>query len=1017
MKTDKNNQDLYGVAIVGMAGRFPQADNINVFWSNLTQGSEGVSFYSDDELIKAGVPDDLIAHPDYIKARAGLDGTELFDASFFGINRREAEIMDPQHRLLLECSWEALENSGYDPEKFNGSIGIYAGKSMGGYAFFNVFPQLKKWMSSGSLQAAIGNDKDSMTTTVAYHLNLKGPAISIQSSSSTSLVAVCLACQSLLTYQCDMALAGGVSAGPPLKNGYLYEEGGIMSSDGHCRPFDAQSNGFVPGDGVGLVVLKRLEDAVHDKDHIWAVIKGFAVNNDGSSKVSYSAPSVDSQSQVVVAAQAVADVHPETISYIEAHGTGTNLGDPIELAALTQAFRARTDKKQFCAIGSVKSNIGHLDTAAGVAGLIKVALSLKHKTIPPTINYSSPNPNIDFNDSPFYVNTETMDWPFFGGPRRAGITSLGMGGTNAHVVLEEAPTSPEKDRLDTWQIVPISGKSQKALSSNCNRLVEHLKANYHERIEDIAFTLQMGRREFSYRRAIVCQNVQSLIKVLEKNQLEEVSPCATGSSRPVVFMFTGQGTQYLNMGQDLYKEQIIFRQNIDLCATILLTKKCRDIRSILYPSHKAESLGQKEDIEQTSIAQPLIFAFEYALAQLWISLGVKPSGMIGHSLGELVAATLAGVFSLEDALSIVASRAEIMQKQKTGSMLAVEMNEFDVDTILDENISLAAVNSPRLCVVSGAKHAIMKLSVDLSNKGVFSKELSTSHAFHSRMMEPALEEFKSVIQIVKLQRPKLPFVSCVTGDWISDDEATDPQYWADQLVVPVRFKDGMRTLLRDSTRVYLEIGPGDTLCQLTLQQKNNTTNLPVVASTRSSSAGITDKEALYLAAAKLWSNGVIINWNNYHSSEFGRRIPLPTYSFERVEYWIKSENEKKAESHNEKTICQKSSPPAGITEQVSADDVVSDIWEELLGKKPLGPEDNFFDAGGDSLLATQFLSRIKDKFQIRLSLRSILENPTITSINKQISSASEDRKEMRTIADIIEDIKKSEITHENKNKS
>jgi acyl transferase domain-containing protein len=577
--------ELNGVAVIGMAGRFPGAGSIDEFWENLVNGVDSIRFYKDEELIEAGVEPGALNHPDYVKAKGEVGNVDMFDASFFGINPREAEVTDPQHRMLLECAWEAMEHAGYDSGKYDGPIGVYAGKSMDYYLLLNVYPYIKKEISAGSLQAAIGNDKDSLTTLISYRLNLTGPAITIQTSSSTSLVAICVACQSLLTYQCDIALAGGITAGPPIKSGYLYQEGGIWAPDGHCRAFSAGAKGFVPGCGMGLTVLKRLEDAVREGDTIWAVIKGFAVNNDGSNKVSYSAPSVDAQAVVVAQAQAAAGVHPETIQYIETHGTGTHLGDPIEITALTQAFRARTDKKHFCAVGSVKSNLGHLDNAAGAAGLIKVALSLKHREIPASLHFDKPNPGIDFENSPFFVNTETREWITGGTPRRAGVTSLGMGGTNAHVILEEAPEPGPPGESREWQLLMLSAKTPAALEEMTGNLLDYLRENSVNAekpgfcLADAAYTLQVGRRDFNRRRVALCRDAGFVLENLTPGLLFG-SGCEF-VNRPVVFMFSGQGAQYVNMGKGLYESEPVFKENMDTCAGILEPLLGMDLRGLI----------------------------------------------------------------------------------------------------------------------------------------------------------------------------------------------------------------------------------------------------------------------------------------------------------------------------------------------------------------------------------------------------------------------------------------------------
>jgi len=1028
----EDNDQLNGVAIIGMAGRFPEAKNIEEYWQNLENGKDGITFYTDQDLIDAGVEQEILKNPDYIKAKAGVTDIDLFDASFFGINPREAEVTDPQHRMLLECAWEALEHAGYDSSKYNGPIGIFAGKSMDYYLLLNVYPRIRKEISAGSLQAAIGNDKDSLTTTISYRLNLTGPAISVQTSSSTSLVSVCVASQSLLTYQCDIALAGGITAGPPVKSGYLYQEGNIWAPDGHCRAYDAKANGFVPGSGMGLVVLKRLEDAIDDCDTIWAVIKGFAVNNDGSKKVSYSAPSVDAQAEVVAEALAVADVHPETIQYIEGHGTATNLGDPIEISALTQAFQSQTDKKQFCAIGSVKTNIGHLDNAAGIAGLLKVALSLKHKKIPPTLHFETPNPKLNIENSPFFVNTKLREWePNFdrkGRPiyRRAGVTSLGMGGTNAHVILEEAPLVEYSTQSRKWQLLFLSAKSSDALNAQTFQLLEYLK--FHEfdnpnlYLADTAYTLIRGRRDFNFRRMVLCQDYEEAKTTLEKQTPGLVfdSVCNV-LERPVVFMFSGQGAQYVNMAKELYQNENLFKANIDKCSEILTPILGMDPRHVIYPEKDEDNEKNAEFLKQTWLTQPVLFILEYSLAQLWIDWGIEPAAMIGHSIGEFAAACIAGCMSLEDALELVAIRGRLMHQQEHGTMLSVEISESELEGILNENISLAAVNSPKHCVVSGKTEAVKKLEEELTAKNIFCKSLRTSHAFHSAMMEPILQEFAETIAKKELNPPNIPFISGVTGTWIKENEVSDPQYWARQLRQPVRFSKGLNEILKDPSRLLLEVGPGNSLCLLANAHKIEVNGNDVSPTTFSSIRHIKQSESdiafLLKTLGNLWLSGVIIDWKSYYKHEKRRRINLPTYPFERKRYWL---DEYKDKEQGKEIMDTRKEKVNDTSETTSADTVtrpietekrtfqprpqlsseyvaptdeieqnIVDIWEDILGIKPIGIQDNYFDLGGHSLLVTLFLSRLQEKFKVRLEMRTVFEEPTIDSIAQLVRTEIE----------------------------
>lgn len=745
--------DIENIAIVGLAGRFPGARNIAEFWRNLCIGVESISFFSDEEIIADGTDPALVHQPNYIKARGVLGDAELMDAAFFGLHPREAALMDPQHRLFIQCAWEALENAGYNPEDYKGRIGVFGGQSMNTYMLNNVYAHIENVQSVESLQASIGNDKDSLTTEVAYRINLKGPAVTIQSSSSTSLVAVHYACQSLLTYESDLSLAGGVSIHFPEKAGYLYYPGGTSSSDGHSRPFDARADGFVAGHGAGIVVLKRLSDALKDGDTIYAVIKGSAVNNDGSLKVSYMAPSVDGQARVIAMAQAVAEVKPEDVGYVEAHGTGTLVGDPIEVAALTQAFRSATNRRGFSALGSVKPNIGHLNSAAGVAGLIKTALILKHKLLPPTLHFEQPNPNIDFANSPFFVNARLTEWKTNGTPRIAGVSAFGMGGTNAHAILGEPPmTEPSGPSRRPSQLLVFSAKTETALDTMTANLAETLREQPDLNLADMAFTLQVGRKRFGHRRMLVCHSIEDAQAALSARDPERVfSSYQEPRSRAVNFMFSGQGAQYVDMGRGLYEQETVFRETVDTCAKLLKPHLGLDLREVLYPADE-QSDEATEKLTQTGMTQAALFTIEYATAKLWISLGIKPQAMIGHSIGEYIAACLAGVFSLEDALMLVAARGRLMQQMPAGSMLAVSLSEQKVIPFLNEQVSLAAVNGPATCVVSGPTEAIDALQSLLEKDGAPCRRLHTSHAFHSVMMEPMLGQFKQELQRVRLTR-------------------------------------------------------------------------------------------------------------------------------------------------------------------------------------------------------------------------------------------------------------------------
>ncbi|MGE0127978.1 MAG: SDR family oxidoreductase [Blastocatellales bacterium] len=883
-----NSIDRLSVAIIGMAGRFPGAGNIGEFWRNLSGGAESISFFTDEELKSAGETSSALKDPNYVRARGILEGVELFDAPFFGFFPREAQLMDPQHRLFLECAWEALEDAGCVTESYEGTVGVFGGAGMNSYLLSILSSNPESLSGAEGYQLAIGNHSDFLTTRVSYKLNLRGPSLNIQSACSTSLVAVHVACRSLLGRQCDVALAGGVTIGLPQKRGYIFQEGMILSPDGHCRAFDAKAQGTLAGNGVGIVVLKRLADAVADGDHIYAAIKGSAVNNDGSLRIGFTAPGVAGQAEVIATAQAIASVDPETISYIEAHGTGTPLGDPIEIAALTQVFREKTEAKGFCAIGSVKTNIGHLDAAAGVAGLIKTALALDRGKIPPSLHFERANPKIDFDNSPFYVNTKLADWKTGDAPRRAAVSSFGIGGANAHVVLEEAPALEKSGSERRWQLLILSAKTDSALETATARLAAHLKEHSELNAADVAYTLQIGRKAFAHRRMLVCQSLEDARSALEQREPKRVfstSHPQEPDHRSVVFMFSGQGAQYVNMGLDLYQTEPTFREAIDHCSKFLKPHLDFDLRDLLYPpAEKAEEAARL--LNQTRVTQPALFVVEYALAKLWMEWGIQPQAMIGHSVGEYVAACLSGVCSLEDALSLVAARGRLMQEAPEGAMLSVQLEESAARDLLGERLSLAAVNGPASCVVSGPHDAIAELEERLAAEGVGHRRLRTSHAFHSEMMDSCLKSFEKEVEKIALKPPQIPYVSNLTGTWITAAEATDPGYYAKHLRHTVRFADGIRDLLKEPNRVLLEVGPGQTLNTLARENSGAARGRVILNSTRHPHDQQSDVAFILNTLGKLWLAGVKVDWAGFHAKERRLRVSLPTYPFERQRYWL-----------------------------------------------------------------------------------------------------------------------------------
>ncbi|GAA2898270.1 hypothetical protein GCM10010517_63360 [Streptosporangium fragile] len=873
--SDENPMPAGAVAVVGMALRVPGARTPEDFWRNLRGGVESIKTFTEEELLADGAAPEEIAHPDYVPAFGALDDMAGFDARFFGLSPREAQMLDPQHRLFLECAWEALEHAGHPSDATEAVTGVYAGVGENSYFLNNLLPNGDLVARVGAFQTSIGNDKDFVPTRVSYKLNLRGPSVSVQTGCSTSLVAVHLACQALISGECDIALAGGatVVARP---RGYRFEQGGIMSPDGHCRAFDEGAAGTVPGSGVGVVVLKRLADAVADGDVIHAVVRGSAVNNDGARKVGFTAPSVEGQADVITEALAVAEVDPSTVSYVEAHGTGTPLGDPIEVAALKSVFGGAGSHR--CALGSVKTNIGHLDTAAGVVGMIKTILALKAREIPPSLHVTRPHPRLGLEDGPFHVNTSLTPWR--GDVLRAGVSSFGIGGTNAHVVLEEAPERAAAAPGRRTHVLPVSAATPTALETAAAELAAYLRAHPDERLDDVAYTLQRGRWTLPHRRFVVARSLAEAAGALSGPAQTGCTGHETAKDREVVFAFPGQGAQRIRMGQALYEREPVFRAEIDRAAGILEPALGTDIRRLLHPP-EAERDAAREAVNRTEYAQPALFAVEYALARLWMSWGVRPAAMIGHSLGELVAACLADVLAPEDALRLVAARGRLMRAAPAGAMAAVPLPEAELVPLLGGELALAAVNGPRECVVSGPFDALTAFEADLAERGIASKRLRTSHAFHSPMMDGAAAAFEAEVARVRLAPPQIPFVSNVTGTWITEEEAVSPAYWARQIRSAVRFGDGLRTVRRPGA-LLLEVGPGRVLTGLARAGDG----LGAVASLPSAAEdGDAEREVL-TAAGELWCRGVSVAWEALHGGTEPRRTVLPTYPFERERFWV-----------------------------------------------------------------------------------------------------------------------------------
>jgi acyl transferase domain-containing protein/NAD(P)-dependent dehydrogenase (short-subunit alcohol dehydrogenase family)/acyl carrier protein len=1049
------------VAIVGMAGRFPGAGSVEELWANLAGGVESVTFFSDEELLAAGVEPELLADPEYVRAGAILDDVDLFDAPLFGYSPREAEVMDPQHRIFLECAWEALERAGYDPSAYPGAIGVFAGSNLSTY-LLRLHADREVRGSVNMLQAILGNDRDSLTTAVSYKLGLRGPSVAVQTFCSTSLVATHMAVRSLRSGECDMALAGGIRVVVPTRQGYLYEKGGLAPADGRSRPFDAAADGSVLGNGVGIVVLKRLTDALEDGDLVHAVIKGSAINNDGSLKAGYTAPSVEGQSEAVAMAYEDAGVDPRTVGYLEAHGSATALGDPIEVAALTRAFRRWTGDAGFCALGSIKSNFGHLDRAAGVAGLIKAALALEREEIPPTLHFECPNPEIDFGASPFRVAAERTAWPRNGdrpggrngpgaAPRRAGVSSLGMGGTNVHLVLEEAPAREPSGPSREHQLLVLSARSEAALEQASRNLAGHLEAAPGTSLADAAFTLKVGRKTLEHRRFAVCRSAAEAVAALRNEGSGRVfTGYREAGRREVAFLLPGIGAHELGMARGLYEGEPAFRAALDRCAALLEPRLGLDLRELIYPAADEEEPDTAPDggpdlrrmlgrtpgrggaapapadpaasrLDRTRYSQPALFAVEYALAELWREWGVRPAALLGYSLGEYTAACLAGVLSLEDALVLVAERARLIDELPEGALLAVGLPEERLRPLLGDELSLMAVNGPEQTVASGPEAAISALEAVLSEEGAACRRLPATHPFHSARLEPAAGPLTEVAASLELRPPRVPYLSNVTGDWIRDEEATDPAYWARHLCAPVRFSEGLAALAGGAEgRVLLEVGPGRTLTSLVLQHPEVSgpeRAVDAVASLGSPYEVRSDGGAVLEALGRLWLLGVAPDWRGFHARERRHRTVLPTYPFERRRYWIETTVEAglaapgrarpapeaetaPAEPPGEngnggRPAPLGSYPRPGLRTEYAAPRTPTErricgLWQDLLGVERVGIHDSFLELGGDSLLATRLIARMRDAFELELPLRVFFERSTVAELAEALEELRSD---------------------------
>lgn len=1060
MNTKKNTQDMsQAIAIVGLSCRFPKAENADVFWNSILRGEELISFFDKKDLLEKGVKQSLVDDPMYVRAGGSLDGHDLFDAKFFGLLPREAEVLDPQQRKFLECCCEAWEDAGYSSEYYSGSVGVFGGITMNTYLLEYVAKNESLMKVLGHLQLMIGNDKDFVTTRVSHQLNLTGPSYAVQSACSSSLVAIHVACSSLLNGECDMALSGGSSIRYPHAEGYMYYVGGTSSPDGHCRAFDKNAAGSVVGNGAGVLVLKRYEDAIRDKDHIYSIILGSATGNDGSDKPAYSTPSARGQARVISNALAMADVDATTIGYVEAHGTGTYIGDPIEISALRQAYQehqADPNDKYYCVLGSVKPNIGHLDAAAGVSGMIKVIKMLQNKKIPPLVNFHEINPKMEIENGPFKFLNKAEEWKsMHGQPLRAGISSIGLGGANAHVILQEPPLQTESIKTQNAQVIPVSARTLNSFDKYVFNLEKYLDEHPDVNLTDFAFTMQVGRRAFEYREAFVASSVSELSAMLKTPRQKPVK--VDCQKQPdIIFMFPGQGAQYPGMAKAMYKNNYTFQKALDSCFELINPLVGMDLRDVIFNSDTSNT-----DLNQTLCTQPILFAIEYALAQCWLSLDVKPKYLIGHSIGEFVAGCIAEVFTLKDAVSIIVERARLASNLPEGDMLAVVGIIDEVNAYLKQypSISIAVRNSANRFVLSGDKENINSLKKKLEKARISSQPLMTSHAFHSQMFDKIVKQLEEKISVFKLNPPKIPLISNKTGDLMSEEMACDPNYWAAHIRNHVDFFGGLKTLGKINERaIFLEVGPGaglTTLGKEILEEPHH-----CISSLGNSKSKQSEDQHYYQAIKHLWEKNIRINWLRLHENK-PARLSLPTYPYELQRYMLNKPIQEKTMPDNninsswkqaaqefldilgnrslsitisptgnivdksystqdvqqhmistQQTTCNQDIPQKKACSSVVANayansqnqikpignikHTMRQLWVELLGVEmnEITDESNISELGAHSLILTQLLTRIQQTFQVSCSIEDILNNPTLSEITSLViarQSTNEDK--------------------------
>ncbi|MFF5860419.1 type I polyketide synthase [Streptomyces sp. NPDC012751] len=1000
------------IAVIGMAGRFPGAPTVERFWRNLLDGRESVTVLRDRLSPR---------QPEYTPAYGVLTDAAAFDAEYFGYSPQDALIIDPQQRLLLECAHEALERAGHgNPDR--PLTGVFVGGSHTRHgervrARLDELPFVDEW------RIAHGNDADFLATRIAYKLGLTGPAVSVLTACSTSLVAVHSAVQALLAGDCDIALAGGASVLPEAP-ATRYVPGSVIAPDGHCRAFDAAAAGTVGASAVGLVVLRPLADALAAGDHVHAVIRGSAVNNDGRDKIGFTAPSVSGQATAVRNAQLVAGVDAEEIGYVEAHGTGTPLGDPIEVAALTKAFRESTDRRGYCRIGSVKTNIGHADAAAGVVGLIKTVLCVENGVLPASLHFESPNPDIDFAASPFEVNSSTRPWDTADGrPRVAGVNSLGLGGTNAHVVVAEAPPPVPTSGARPQQLLLVSGRTPAAADLAARQLAEHLADNPATDLADAAWTLGTGRDHHAHRRFVVADDTARAAAALRADGLAGGTAEPTG--RPVAFMFPGQGGQDVGMAAELYAHEPVFRRYLDDISELAADPLGMDLRDVLFPDGERERAAAAERMGSIAVGQPAVFAVQYALARLLMSWGVRPRAVVGHSLGAYAAGCLAGVFSLPDAVRLVVGRGRLLGSLPAGGMAAVRLPESEVTPLLPPGLSVGAVNGPGQCTVTGPADLVARFARQQADRAVETRLLRIATAGHSALVEPIMARFAGLLSDLELAEPRLPMVSDTTGQWAGPGVLRSVDHWVNHLRRPVRFGQALTTLFGSPELSLLDIGPGRTLATLAQQHPGYDGRLVAHASPHPAEA-TSARTTLLRAVGRLWSSGTDVDPDALHSGERRRRVALPTYPFERRHFLVPATAPGRtgtgASGHttapwtgSPATEANPGTPPGGTADggfpdrhrpREAADghqdgpgvpeaaeehqdghevlEAVLDAFRNALGIPDVEPHDGFLDLGGDSLLAAKLAAWATAEFRVPVSAADVLRGTGAASLTRLI---------------------------------